>query len=99
MPCSSSAFWTFQQGCAPILTHIFGQRWSLIATIEPSYVGMLRGLYSDTSPPRELRRQRGCEGRGRTSVRVVRASRVSVTWVHPRTFAGTFARLGRASVP
>jgi hypothetical protein len=36
MPCSSSAFWTFQQGCALILTHIFGQRWSLIATFHPS---------------------------------------------------------------
>jgi hypothetical protein len=35
MPCSSSAFWTFQQGCALILTHIFGHRWSLIATFRP----------------------------------------------------------------
>src|SRR3954471_1047814 len=31
MPCSSSAFCTFQHGCPPSFAHTFGQRWSLIA--------------------------------------------------------------------
>ena len=37
MPCSSSAFWTFQHGCAPILTHVFGQRWSLTGAMARAY--------------------------------------------------------------
>src|SRR3954451_2180296 len=31
MPCSSSAFCTFQHGCPPNFAHTFEQRWSLIA--------------------------------------------------------------------
>src|SRR3954453_23576940 len=37
MPCSSSAFWTFQHGWPPILTHMFGQRWSLTGGMARPY--------------------------------------------------------------
>ena len=37
IPCSSSAFCTFQHGCAPIFTNMFGQRWSFTGAMPRPY--------------------------------------------------------------
>src|SRR5215210_6108838 len=51
MPCSSSAFCTFQHGCPASLTHSLRQRWSLMATFPP--IENLRRSYRARKPCRD----------------------------------------------